>query len=117
MLETCNSTAWGPLAHQLAVQSDAHALLVQEHHLRPSETAAQERWARRCGWKAKLRPAQENAEGTGTSGGVGVAVRSWFGLADAGEELAPGRLAAAHWNAVVKGGVPSTVSTSITARG
>ena len=65
----------------------ADAWLVQETHLQAREISAQEAWCRRAGVKAVLAPGAAGSGGAGgaraASGGVGVAVHTTRGLANA----------------------------------
>ncbi len=49
-VDTCNGTAWSSVARFLA-RTKADIVLVQEHHLGPSQVAAASKWANKRVWQ------------------------------------------------------------------
>ena len=79
IVKTYNSTSWKAVQARL-VTTDAHIMLFQEHHLsRSDQAAAAQDWLARQGWRGVLGLATGAIENA-SSGGVGIAVRSWLGL-------------------------------------
>ncbi len=73
IVETLNGTAWGPISRYL-LATTAQLLLVQEHHLGPSEAAAASAYALHHGWQPLILPAAPG-EGDGWRGGVAIFAR------------------------------------------
>ncbi len=78
VVETANSTGWGPLKRRL-LSTDADILLAQETWVLPNQKREASDWAARHGWESAWAPAQPGAGG-GASGGVAVLARRGLGL-------------------------------------
>ncbi len=78
LIETCNSTSWGPLKRHLR-RTNADVVLAQEHHIGPGEVPAKSAWAVRAGWHAVFAPAMQG-EGRGWRAGVAIMARPHVGL-------------------------------------
>ncbi len=75
-METHNITSWGGLPEAL-VASEAHLLLTQETHADETKDKEMRATAGKLGWKMISSPAVGKNEGT--SGGVAILTRSWWG--------------------------------------
>ncbi len=78
LVETVNSTGWGPLQRRLTSTS-AHVVLAQETWILPCQVAMAQGWARRRGWHSVWAPAVVGPGG-GASGGVAILARTELGL-------------------------------------
>ncbi len=96
LVETANSTSWGPLRKRLR-KTRAHVLLAQETKLAEGKLTEASSWALRNGWKLIAAPAIEGRNG-GASGGVAIFIRKEFGAtlpSGSGHILERGRAVAA----------------------
>ncbi len=94
--DTCNSTAWSG-ARRFLKRTDAHLVLVQEHHLAPERIADASAWALRNGWHSLFLPAEKGI-GSGWRAGVAVFARPHVGLSvphSGPTEVVPSRVLAA----------------------
>ncbi len=94
--DTCNSTAWSG-ARRFLRRTDAHLVLLQEHHLAPERVAEASAWALRNGWHSLFLPA-EKGTGCGWRAGVAVFARPHVGLSvplSGPTEVVPSRVLAA----------------------
>ncbi len=78
VVETVNSTGWGPLRRRLE-ESQAHIVLAQEHWILPDQLASASDWTRRHGWEGVWAPAAVGPGG-GASGGVAILGRVGMGI-------------------------------------
>ncbi len=78
IVETTNSTGWGPLRRRL-LDTSAHVVLAQETWVLPDQMARASSWARRNGWHSLWAPAA-TGPGGGASGGVAILARAELGL-------------------------------------
>ncbi len=78
VVETVNSTGWGPLQRRLK-ESDAHIICAQETWVLQGQVKSASDWARYRGWEAIWAPAKLGSGG-GASGGVAVFAKRGFGL-------------------------------------
>ncbi len=74
VVDTCNGTSWGTIARYL-LQTKADLLLIQEHHLAPSQIAAASQWASKKGWQSVWTSA-EQGDGSGWRAGVCICARA-----------------------------------------
>ncbi len=74
LVDTCNGTSWSSVARFLT-KTRADIVLVQEHHLGPSQVAAASKWAGKRGWQT-VWSAAERGEGEGWRAGVCICARA-----------------------------------------
>ncbi len=74
VVETANTTSWGPLRKRLKV-TKAHIMLAQETKIMVGKQAEASAWALRNGWKMVAAPATMGKNG-GASGGVAIFARA-----------------------------------------
>jgi exonuclease III len=74
LVDTCNGTSWSSVARFLT-RTRADIVLVQEHHLGPSQVAAASKWAGKRGWQT-VWSAAERGEGAGWRAGVCICARA-----------------------------------------
>ncbi len=78
VVETANTTSWGPLRKRLKA-TQAHIMLAQETKIMIGKQAEVSAWALRNGWKMVAAPAIKGKHG-GASGGVAIFARSEMGV-------------------------------------
>ncbi len=78
VVETANTTSWGPLRKRLKT-TQAHIMLAQETKIMIGKQAEASAWALRNGWKMVAAPATKGKHG-GASGGVAIFARSEMGI-------------------------------------
>ncbi len=96
LVETTNTTSWGPLRKRLAA-TRAHIVLAQETKVMIGKQAEASSWALRNGWKMVAAPAIAGKRG-GASGGTAIFARSELGVrfpVHGGHVLEEGRAVAA----------------------
>ncbi len=78
VVETTNTTSWGPLRKRLKV-THAHIVLAQETKVMIGKQSEVSAWALRNNWKMVAAPATKGKHG-GASGGVAIFARSEMGI-------------------------------------
>ena len=111
-VETANVTSNGSGSEYLVSKDcTADLVLVQELHLAGDGARRAEAWYQKAGWKMVINDAERTTGNSdkGTSGGTGLATRSWQGLGlchgmDT-TALCKARVSFGHWAAWLPGGV------------